>query len=116
MAEPQPEGIQEGDQAPLAAPSSSEDRKAATALSNLDAKADNDTVVKQADPEALGRAMKDLKVGDTQVKEPPAKAVKVDAADVTFLVSRYGYVLSDMKLSLLRHSSWTCRRPGLLNC
>lgn len=87
MAEPQPSGIQEGDQGPSAVPASKEDRKTANALSNLDAKADNDTTVKQADTEALGKAMKNLDVGGSAGKEPQVKAVKIDAADVTLLVS-----------------------------
>ena len=97
MAEPQPAGVQEGEQGPSAIPASSEDRKAAADLSNLDSKADNDTTPKQADTEALGKAMQGLDVsGDSKTgnqdggstgKEPPKTLVKVDPADVTLLVS-----------------------------
>lgn len=90
MAEPQPAGIQEGDQAPSSVPTSAEDRKAAAALSNLDASGDNETTIKQSDPEALGKAMKGLSVssGNAGGVQASKKVVKVDAADVALLVSR----------------------------
>lgn len=89
MAEPQPDGIQEGDHVPSAAPASAEDRKAAAALSNLDTAADNDNTSKQADTEALGKAMKGLDVSGnaTAGAQASKKAVKIDPADVTLLVS-----------------------------
>lgn len=89
MAEPQPAGIQEGDHVPSAAPASAEDRRAAAALSNLDTAADNDNTSKQADTEALGKAMKGLDVSGNAIAGAQAskKAVKVDPADVTLLVS-----------------------------
>lgn len=91
--EPQPSTIQEGDQASLATPSSAEDRKAAASLSNLDAKADGDTTIRQADTEALGKAMKNLDVrGDTQAGAS-RKVVKVDAADVNLLVRNPCFLL-----------------------
>lgn len=95
MAEPQPAGIQEGDQRPLAVPSSAEDRKTVAALSNLDAQADNDTTIKQADTEALGNAMKGLSVGTHAAAAAQKKAVKVDIADVTMLVSSACMLLSE---------------------
>lgn len=87
MAEPQSAGIQKGDQTPSTVPSSAEDRKTAAALSNLDAQADNDTTIKQADTEALGNAMKGLSVATHTVAAAQKKAVKVDTADVSMLVS-----------------------------
>ncbi|KAF1349969.1 hypothetical protein BDV97DRAFT_352880 [Delphinella strobiligena] len=88
MAEPQPAGIREGDPTPSAVPSSAEDRKTAAALSNLDAQADNDTTIKQADTEALGNAMKGLSVGTHAAAAAQKKAVKVDSADVTMLAQQ----------------------------
>jgi len=102
MAEPQPSDIKEGAQTPTAIPSSSEDRKAAAALSNLDGNVDNDTTSKQADTEALGKAMKDMNVndgptsgaqkGNVTTQEPSKAAVKVNPADVTLLVSTSLYL------------------------
>jgi len=102
MAEPQPAEIKEGDQTPSATPSSSEDRKTAAALSNLDANVDNDMTSKQADTEALGKAMKDMNVNDgptsgaqkanVTTQGPSKAAVKVNPADVTLLVSTSLYL------------------------
>ncbi|KAL1303861.1 hypothetical protein AAFC00_000317 [Neodothiora populina] len=92
MAEPQPTDIQEGDHVP-----SAEDRKAAAALSNLDANTESNNASRQADTEALGRAMQDLNVrsdataGAQQEGVNSAvtrKVAKVDATDVTLLVQQ----------------------------
>lgn len=101
MAEPQPPNVQEGADAPDVLPANAEDRKAAAALSSLDAKgADEDSgaAKKNVDLKALGEAMKSLEMGQAPKKptaesavkkeEAPKKLVKVDAADVTLLVSR----------------------------
>ena len=97
MAEPQPPNVQEGADAPDVLPASAEDRKAAQAMSSLDAKADEDAAPKkEIDLKALSDAMKNL--GEQTQKAPGAaaggkkdevakKVVKVDAGDVTLLVS-----------------------------
>lgn len=93
--EPQPSNVQEGADAPDVLPANAEDRKAAQALSSLDAKGDDDTAApkKEVDLKALNDAMKHLGVGQEQKtkptevkKEEPKKVVKVDQADVTLLV------------------------------
>ena len=102
MAETQPPNIVEGattgdidDEIPVAA-KSAEDRKAAAALSSLDAPRDDDTsATKDVDQEAVRKAMDRLagvraangtaaKKGDD--KQAPKKVIKVDQADVTLLV------------------------------
>lgn len=94
MAEPQPSIVQEGDQAPEAVPAAAEDRKAADAMSKLDARGEDDgSNKKEVDSKALGDAMQRLDVGgkkDAPKKEGEVeekkKVVKVDQADVTLLV------------------------------
>lgn len=96
--EPQPSNIQEGVDPPDALPANAEDRKAAKAMSSLDAKGDEDTAQpkKEVDLKALNDAMKNLGVGQEEKKKtqavkkdegPPKPLVKVDQADVTLLVS-----------------------------
>ena len=102
MAEPdQPSAIQEGmpldpEEETPALPADAEGRKAAAALSSLDAhnRADDGAQKTQADTEALGKAMSQLAMGggekagkkeekkETEVK----KKVKVEAGDVALLV------------------------------
>ncbi|SLM33782.1 hypothetical protein LPUS_02357 [Lasallia pustulata] len=105
MAEPQPPQIREGadvdDETP-AVPASAEDRKAAAALSSLDARGEDDEGTSKKpnlDQEALGKAMSRLelaskgkgsdkgksKEGDIEKKKP---VVKVDQADVALLVEQ----------------------------
>ena len=90
MAEPQPAGIQEGVQGSSAAFSNLD--------SKMDMKTDNHDTVKQADTEALGKAMEGLDIsGNVQKagsngKDLSKALVKVDPADVTLLVSRRGHV------------------------
>lgn len=92
MADEQPSTVHEG-------ATSAEDRKAASALANLDSNAD-DTSTQNQDQDAINQAMKRLGGGGasaTQASKPsassaktptaPAKNVKVDAADVTLLVN-----------------------------
>ncbi|KAF2105510.1 hypothetical protein BDV96DRAFT_655588 [Lophiotrema nucula] len=89
MAEPQPSNIQEGASDPPPPAGSAEDRKAAAALSSLDAN-DDAGEKKDVDNKALGEAMKNLSVEDKEVvpaKKEEKKAIKVDPADVTLLVS-----------------------------
>ena len=100
MAEAQPPTIVEGattgdveDEVPIA--KSAEDRKAAAALSSLDAPRDDDSAgVKDVDQEAVRKAMDRLagtggsngtsaKTGEKKVVK---KVVKVDQADVALLV------------------------------
>jgi len=102
MAETQPPNVVEGattgdidDELPVAA-KSAEDRKAAAALSSLDAPRDDDaSATKDVDREAVRKAMDRLagsgaangaaaKKGED--KQVPKKVIKVDQADVTLLV------------------------------
>ena len=73
-------------------PTNAEDRRAAEAMSTLEGRGDDDET-KQArgeDAEALGQAMKNLASVDKvqMLAAGEEKKVKVDAADVTLLVSR----------------------------
>lgn len=87
--EPQPAGVHEGAEQPLA-PASAEDRKAQAAMSTLDAaqREDDGAPKKNVDTEALGKAMKNLDVKDQNKKQEVKKVVKVDPADVTLLVEQ----------------------------
>jgi hypothetical protein len=102
MAEAQPPTIIEGattgdvdDEIPVAA-KSAEDRKAAAALSSLDApREDESTSTKDVDQEAVRKAMERLggaattngtKTKKDDDKKVVKKTVKVDPADVTLLV------------------------------
>jgi hypothetical protein len=98
--EPQPPQIQEGAATPSAPlPAGGDDRKAAAALSSLDAKVDDDAAPKkEIDLKALNDAMKTLEVaskpaaagGEKKQGEsgaPKKPLVKDDAADVGMLVS-----------------------------
>ena len=112
MTEAQPPTIVEGattgdvdDEIPVAA-KSAEDRKAAAALSSLDAPArdDESTSSKDVDQEAVRKAMDRLagtgaangvvsKKSDEEKKAAAVKKiVKVDPTDVTLLVSCYIYL------------------------
>ncbi|EME88032.1 uncharacterized protein MYCFIDRAFT_48247 [Pseudocercospora fijiensis CIRAD86] len=93
--EPQPSNVQEGADAPDVLPASKEDRKAAQALSSLDAKVNDDAVAKkEVDLKALGDALKNLDAQNTQKspaavkkEEAPKKPLtKVAAEDVALLV------------------------------
>lgn len=97
--EPQPANVVEG--ADLEnVPANAEDRKAADALSKLDAKGDeNGAPQKEVDVKALGEAMKNLELiqggsgkqtaaVSSKKEEAPKKLVKVDAADVNLLVEQ----------------------------
>lgn len=105
MAEPQPSTVNEGmdnEDAPL--PTNPEDRKAAAAMSSLDARGDDEPASKSVhvDQEALGKAISRLEVSSGKGKasdegkvkakevEEKKKAVKVDQADVMLLVSFLG--------------------------
>ncbi len=63
---------------------SAEDRKAAAALSKLDARGDDEGAAREVDQEAVKNAMNALGGGAADKKD--TKAVKVDAADVKLLV------------------------------
>lgn len=101
MAEPQPSNVQEGADAPDVVPASKEDRKAAAALSSLDANPTEDVKPKkETDLKALSEAMKNLDMTAAKPKptgastvakkeEAPKKLIKVDAADVTLLVGTF---------------------------
>ncbi|PVI00216.1 hypothetical protein DM02DRAFT_614552 [Periconia macrospinosa] len=85
--EPQPEALHEGAADPHAPTGTAEDRKAAAALSSLDAQDDDAAGKKNVDSKALGEAMKGLSVKDKNGDEKK-KIVKIDAADVSLLVAQ----------------------------
>lgn len=84
--EPQPSNIQEGASDAPAPTGSAEDRKAAAALSALDAQGDDDSGKKEVDTKAMENAMKNLNVKDQKGGEAQKKAIKIEAADVNLLV------------------------------
>ena len=101
MGEPQPSAIRESADAEdiehPPAPASAEDRKAAAALSSLDAKDDDEFTVQKldVDQKALGDAMSRLQVAGkgketgenkSRTEGEVKKKVKVDQADVALLV------------------------------
>ncbi|KAF2279545.1 uncharacterized protein EI97DRAFT_370978 [Westerdykella ornata] len=97
MAEsPQPPTIHEGASGPHAPTSTAEDRKAAAALSSLDAPDDDSAAGKKdVDPKALGEAMKNLSVTENSKAGPEKagpekknKTIRIEPADVTLLVSQ----------------------------
>jgi len=115
MAEPQPPNVQEGADAPDVVPANAEDRKAAAAMSSLDARPEEDGAPKkELDIKALNDAMKNLGVAQDQSKsaaaagtkkeETPKKLVKVDPADVTLLVRRRLPILFPIDVSVLTRS------------
>ncbi|RMZ72226.1 Huntingtin-interacting K [Pyrenophora seminiperda CCB06] len=86
MAEPQPSTVKEGAADPHAPTSTAEDRKAAAALSTLDAQEGTDNgEKKEVDSKALDKAMKGLGVKSSEQGEK--KSVKIEASDVTLLVN-----------------------------
>jgi hypothetical protein len=89
MAEPQPADIQEGASEPPAPTGTAEDRKAAAALSSLDAQEDESAGKKNVDTKALGEAMKNLSVA--KGADEKKKAVKIEASDVALLVRLHDY-------------------------
>ena len=89
-SEPQPSEIHEGASDPHAPTGTADDRKAAAALSSLDARDDDSaTGKKDVDTKALGEAMKNLNVDGKTKAEEKKKVVKVDAQDVALLVCGY---------------------------
>lgn len=97
MAEKQPPGVVEGattgdvdDEMLDDKAKSAEDRKAAAALSKLDARGDEDDAAanKAVDQEGLSKAMNKLGVsGQKKAAAAAKKVVKVDKDDVQLLVS-----------------------------
>jgi hypothetical protein len=85
MAEPQPSEVKEGAADPHAPAATADDRKAAAALSSLDAQDDSSAGKKEVDGKALDKAMKNLNVKDT--KAEAKKNIKVEPAQVNLLVS-----------------------------
>ena len=83
MAEPQPPAVQEGAAEPHAPTGTADDRKAAAALSTLDAQ-DDGGVTKEVDGKALDKAVKGLSIKDTKADEK--KNVKIELADINLLV------------------------------
>ena len=104
--EPQPANVTEGADPPDVLPANAEDRKAAKAMSSLEAKGDDEAdsakPKKEVDLKALSEAMKNLgglglgsddKGGKGKEKvvkkdEPAKPLIKVDAADVTLLAEQ----------------------------
>jgi len=84
MAEKQPSELHEGAADPHAPTGTADDRKAAAALSNLDVQEDA-SERRDVDGKALDKAMKGLSV--TGANGVEKKSVKIEAADVSLLVS-----------------------------
>jgi hypothetical protein len=105
MAEPQPSTIHEGAETPPA-PAGGAAASEAAALSSLDNKTisgSDSAPKKEVDMKALNDAMKALGSGDGNKKaatagnvkkEEPAKLIKVEAADVSLLVSSFSLSVS----------------------
>lgn len=118
MTDPQPLTVVEGattgdvdDEIPVVA-KSAEDRKAAAALSSLDAARDDESKpAKDVDQEAVRKAMDRLAgtgasngtlVKKTDEKKEVRKVVKVNAADVTLLVCPWERFLNAQR----EHQTW----------
>jgi hypothetical protein len=97
--EPQPSNIQEGASDAPAPTGSAEDRKAAAALSTLDAQGDEDSGKKEVDTKAMENAMKNLNVKDQKDGEAQKKAIKIEAGDVNLLVC--------LQITKAKSSTWT---------
>lgn len=87
--EPQPDTIVEGATEESTLPTNAEDRKAAAALSSLDARGEDDEeetsgTGKDVDTVALDKAMKNL---DVKASKADVYKGKIDAADVSLIVS-----------------------------
>jgi len=94
--EPLPTDIQEGMEQPESLPANAEDRKAAKAMDKLDVRGSDEDAQpkKEMDLKALNDAMKNLGVGQEKEKpktvkkeDAPKPLLKVDQADVAFIVS-----------------------------
>lgn len=107
---------------------SAEDRKAAAALSKLDARDDDVAGSASVDQEGLSKAMNKLSVAKTADKTALNK-VKVDAADVALLVSwkppqvharhtklHAGQRVVRLMMLLHRLMNSICRKSRLQNC
>lgn len=84
MAEPQPPDVHEGAADPHAPTGTADDRKAAAALSKLDAQ-DDTGVAKEVDGKALDKAMKGLSIKGGKAEDK--KNIKIEAADVKLVMS-----------------------------
>lgn len=87
--EPQPDTIVEGVTEESTLPTNAEDRKAAAALSALDARGDDDEETsekKDVDTTALDKAMKNL---DVKASKADVYKGKIEAADVNLVVSTW---------------------------
>ena len=142
MTEPQPSGVHEGASTPPAPPAAASAAAEAAALSSLDNKTLSDASSapkKEVDLKALNDAMKALDsgvggkkasaataVGGTKKDEEPAKLIKVDAADVSLLVSVFNIWADEslnkpdliflLTLQRARPTSWISRDQKLRNC
>jgi len=95
MAEPQPPQIHEGatEENPVDDKAGAEAKKEAAALNNLEDRSEDAEEKKDVDASALGQALKGLdekKDNGAKKESAPAKKIKIEAADVTLLVSRAG--------------------------
>ncbi|KAK0632100.1 hypothetical protein B0T14DRAFT_503287 [Immersiella caudata] len=63
-----------------------EDRKAAAALSKLDARGDDEAPAREVDQEAVKNAMSAIGGGGKPAEKKEVKRIKVDAADIALLV------------------------------
>jgi hypothetical protein len=97
MAEPQPSNIKEGaSDAPAPTAGSAEDRKAAAALSTLDAQGDDEAGKKEVDSKAVEKAMKNLSVKDGK-GDAQKKTVKIEASDVNLLVGHDDLLIGEQR-------------------
>jgi hypothetical protein len=107
MAEPQPSEVHEGAADPHAPTSTAQDRKAAAALSALDALDGENGAKKEVDGKALDKAMQGLSVTDK--KEGEKKNVKIEPSDVTLLVRQTLVRLGDATTQENRRQARECR-------
>jgi len=101
MAEPQPPQIHEGatEENPVDDKADAEAKKEAAALNNLEDRSEEADEKKDVDASALGQALKGLdekKDNGAKKEAAPAKKIKIEAADVTLLVSCAVAVSRDM--------------------
>jgi hypothetical protein len=86
--EPQPSSLVEGATEESTLPTNAEDRKAAAALSSLDARGDDEEETsaksKDVDTAALNKAMKNL---DVKADKADVYKGKIEAADINLVVS-----------------------------
>ena len=118
MAEPQPPEIHDGPSTPPGLLNvTAEDRKAAAALSSLEARDDEGTTTKKdVDTEALGQAMKNLATGGEEPvhkDSAPRKTIKVDSSDVILMVCALQNTLGPERSAKMdRMTAYEDEKPG----